>query len=240
MVLVCLVLILLVSVGSKTVISRDYFQPLIYELEKSLPAQPQPTSVESCVVLLPVTALGLANRLRIIAGFYAIATQEKCKLVVMWKQSEECAIDFDEIFIRPPASQHLEVLSFDDTYTLPIFESATRLLVADYIADRDPSSSNPNPVFLQELHPTRFLVELPRGPEGTHASSHSSTSHHPRQSLFLVYTRGSHAPATLPCTDYLRLKRDFYQLELGVGGEVRTLKRIKLLVLSRHSYNRLV
>ena len=58
-------------------------------------------------VVLPIDALGLANRLRIMASLYAVSLSQDVKLVVVWAQSLDCMILFDEIFHH----EHVSVIS---------------------------------------------------------------------------------------------------------------------------------
>jgi hypothetical protein len=67
-------------------------------------------------VIVPVDRLGLANRLRIIASAFTIASLESKHLLILWKPSKECNFQFHSIFqpLVGSSSTSIDVLSVDE------------------------------------------------------------------------------------------------------------------------------
>ena len=172
-------------------------------------------SSDKCVLVLPITALGLGNRLRILSGMYAVAAANDCRLIALWKASDtDCAIRFDELFttLKPitntdASSSLLTVLSYDDTTSITNFLHQTREAVRDAaVASISPilSSSSAN-FHLEELYPTNFLIGLPNGAGGSR--------------MYLVFTGGSHAPEGVPCEVSSLFVVKVNADNIGGGGE---------------------
>lgn len=72
------------------------------------------------VVVLPVGALGLGNRLRIISSVFQIATSMQRRLIVLWTPNLDCQSRFDELFtvhdLLIPFLEIIDVSSDDDDH----------------------------------------------------------------------------------------------------------------------------
>mmetsp|Transcript_4369 Transcript_4369/g.7109 ORF Transcript_4369/g.7109 Transcript_4369/m.7109 type:complete len:508 (-) Transcript_4369:198-1721(-) len=143
------------------------------------------------LLIVPVNALGLANRLRTISSLYTISSSRGLKLVVIWGRSSECAAMFQDLFYLS-SSANFAVL---DTYDLTIPESegeafarAVRLSVSNLCQGRNHT--------MREVVLERFLVE-----ESFDANFATS----------IVWTRGSHAALGTSCGSYLYSKSLFYR-----------------------------
>jgi len=100
------------------------------------------------VYLLPVTLLGLANRLRIVASFHGIAKVEGSYLVVIWRPANDCDAQFHEIFGNstfvfslPRSQQSIEEIEFG------ISSSLRKVVLADGYS-------------MEQLHPQDYLFPL--------------------------------------------------------------------------------
>ena len=135
-------------------------------------------------VILPVNALGLANRLRIISSLYTISIAERLKLIVVWGESSDCLSKFDDLFVGSPIS----VISLDeDQSRSAVFENLIRSAVSDIRNDFNMSTKE---LFLRD-----FVVK----------EDWQSTQ------INVVWTRGTHAPADANCGNYLYAKNNFYR-----------------------------
>ena len=55
---------------------------------------------------LSLNALGLANRLRIMASWFSIAKSESRELIVLWNSAQDdCRVQFNNLFERVPDSK---------------------------------------------------------------------------------------------------------------------------------------
>ena len=136
--------------------------------------------------VLPVTALGLANRLRIVAGFHAVATLEKRSLIVIWHPSPDCDAAFHELFEFDESDASLLVHSLPRTEHTSLSE--LELLIAQSVRRVAPEAG--------ELYPRDFLFQ----------QSHSI----PQPRVHLVWTRAMHAPQAPSCQEMMSLKSNFY------------------------------
>jgi len=159
-------------------------------------------------LILPIDALGLANRLRIIASIYAIIQHHKrgnsaIELIVIWVSSVECPILFHEVF--DSTSVHVISLdhgSLDDSHIvgsndddrLRTVESNLRKVVSNIV------SKGKSWLRLKELHLSSFLVNADE------LFDRDDTS-----AIYLLWTRGTHALNSADCTDYLTTKSSFYR-----------------------------
>lgn len=140
----------------------------------------------SNVVLLPINALGLANRLRIMSSLYAISQSQNTTLLVVWGQREDCNSSFADLFHT--IGRYVQVISLPEQDSVHgVFESLVRSAVRRASIAKNASA--------QEHYLRDFVVN---------ADMHAAIN--------IVWTRGTHAPHGASCGDYLYAKSSFYRL----------------------------
>lgn len=162
------------------------------------------------VVVVPIDALGLANRLRIVGSMYALLmnldanqrSEKSFQLILIWKESYDCPIRSKELFsshkddrvvfldYSDVAGSDLEGLSFE----LSIRRRMNELV--DFLRERI------GEIDYMELFPKRFLLE---------EAFLSSASAAERVKVSVVWTRGVHSLRNMDCRDYIFAKSLFYQ-----------------------------
>ena len=133
------------------------------------------------IAILPVNALGLANRLRIISSAYSIVSSRNASLVVIWGENEDCDISFEELF----TSSTIRVYNVPGT--IDGFDRYIRRSVNEII--------HKTQVSIQEIYPRSFQLN----------TDWTSTR------ISILWTRGTHADIDTLCGEYLHHKRQFYQ-----------------------------
>lgn len=173
-------------------------------------------------IVLPVDVLGLANRLRIIASFYAIAKYSHRSLVVVWAPSEECNVEFDELF---DITSSLEAFELDVVIVSPggpgpldngSLLNSLKLLHKDL--NRHMVLKFPGDYFVD----TSFLISSP--------SDGDEISYRETIDIVTMRTASTHAPLGISCADYSRLKMEFYA-SLTPATEVRDMQNEALGLL---------
>lgn len=137
-------------------------------------------------IILPVNALGLANRMRLIASAYSIALRMNKSLVVIWQANEDCMASFYELFDE---ASDISVLIMEPGMDNSVFSRTVREAL-NFVG----SVKN---LSIQEHYPRDFYVSIGDvSPHGIH----------------ILWTRGTHASVDSECTDYLADKQQFYRL----------------------------
>eukprot|EP01036_Dinobryon_divergens_P029622 gene29622-38745_t len=160
-------------------------------------------NVQVKVLVLPVDALGLANRLRIISSLYSIASVERQVLIVIWIPSEDCRINFSAIFSK---FLHNNVIVISPPTNLPR-QPGMEAVIANSLSN----FSSSNSLSYGVLYIRKFIVDISLL----------------ERRVTLVYTRGSHSPSSLTCQEHLYTKSMFYQglrLALPVEDIVNEVK----------------
>ena len=148
------------------------------------------------LLVLPINALGLANRLRIMSSAYSIAVSRKATLVVIWCQSDDCNSSFDDLFTIDGV---VHVLSMPPEDSIQgVFENLIRAAVHNVASAKNYAS--------KEHHLRDFLVN-------TDTLS---------ADINILWTRGTHAPHSMGCGDYMHAKSLFYE-HLAPSGAVGQL-----------------
>ena len=174
--------------GRYATVNQQIHLNLIQQLNETLTTFNNGDS-EKSFLILPVDSLGLANRLRIISGFYSIATVEKYTLIVIWIPSDDCTTDFYSIFTGF-AQSNIALISYP--YLPPkSLVAELDIVLRNYLK----SYSSMKSLSFGILFPTQYVVHLSDD----------------KRRIILVYTRGSHSPAALSCDEHLFTKSLFYQ-----------------------------
>jgi hypothetical protein len=151
--------------------------------------------------IMPVTALGLANRLRIIASLYTISKAYDMNLIIIWGPDVDCACQFSDLFTHTGITIISIKSALDNS---PDFERMIRYSLS--------TISRENSMPLSEVHLRNFNV-----PRSTFAGQ-----------LNLVWTRGTHAPASMPCGDYLYSKSLFYRQLQPTSDVLAVIQRVNM------------
>lgn len=156
-------------------------------------------------VYLPVTELGLANRLRIMASLYSVIVQSpdanRKTLVVLWMPNYDCPVAFDDLF---------------RTYSLPNF------LLVTFPQQESGKLENE---FKESL--TTVASELSLTFKQAYYRDFLINANTLDAALNLVWTRGAHAVDSMSCYDYLYSKSLFYQSLKPVGSVLDIVRTIK-------------
>lgn len=168
-------------ISQKYAASQDAeLEPFLYNVISS--------SNHKSFYVLPITLLGFANRMRILAGFYAIAVQEKRHLIVLWQPTTDCDAAFHEIF---------EETDKFSVYSFPRSELSTTDIESDILKTLVKVSTDVN-IFMKFAYPRKFLYTEPLDREHDRVIS-------------LVWTRAIHAPAQLSCQENYKAKSRLYK-----------------------------
>lgn len=160
----------------------------------------------SSYILMIVDRLGLANRLRIMAGMYSIAQQTNRNLLVVWSPSAECGSPFSNLF--EGLAFGVEVVDIDTT---PHAVIANELGV---LAGR-------RNISMSSQHLTGFDVDV---------TNMKKSKDDRDQSAILVFTLGTHSPGLVTCREYLSVKSAFYRSLVPVA----TVKVMVKDITERH------
>jgi hypothetical protein len=139
-------------------------------------------------IILPLLDLGLANRLRIIAGVYSIARKSNRKLVLLWQPTSDCMANFSELFINYNKEFSIYSLDYESKYTTKDISEAL-----SYFREK-------NSVSWSILSPRHFFVDID--------NNYKYKDH----SMVVVWTLGIHSPIDMHCSDYLHFKSMFYKV----------------------------
>lgn len=138
-------------------------------------------------IILPLLQLGLANRLRIIAGMYFIAKNSGRKLVLLWQPTSDCMVNFSELFRNYNKDFYIHSLDYESKYTTKEISEA----ISYYIEE--------NKVSWSILHPRHFFVDI------------NDKYEYKNHGVVTIWTLGIHAPKSMHCGDYLYSKSLFYK-----------------------------
>lgn len=141
--------------------------------------------VAADTVILPVNALGLANRLRIMASAYSIAVRANRSLTVVWQRNEDCMAPFTDLYLMPTG---INVVDWDELSDNAAFSTSVRRAIRSSAAEKG--------LTVAEGYPRNFIYGL------------DDTS---RGMVSILWTRGTHAPSAADCNGYLADKVQFYQ-----------------------------
>lgn len=151
-------------------------------------------------VVLPVSALGLANRLRVIASALHLAKLANRRLIVLWQPSSECSTSFSSLFsITPELNKDIVIADLmDNVSDRYIFESLKK-------------ATQQSQQTLKEVYFTSFFVETKLGAE-----------EYRNLDVLLLWTLGMHSYEDESCFHYLFAKSLFYR-SLTPSDEVKQI-----------------
>ena len=161
-----------------------------------------PFQAGTTYLVMIIDKLGLANRLRIMAGMYSISKQANRRLLVLWSPSVECGSSFSDLF--EDVAVGVEVLDI---------APASHATITKELVDLAYKQS----MSLQSLYLTDFDVNI----------SYIDTKYNSTAAdVILAFTLGTHSPAHACCRDYLFAKSTFYRSLLPVASIRSTVNAI--------------
>jgi hypothetical protein len=159
-------------------------------------------------IVVPVDVLGLANRLRIIASFYAIAKSSHRSLVIIWAPSEECNIEFDELFDMSEVvaiRREIVVVSPGGPGPLDNGSILTALKTLHKELGRYMVMRYPHEFFVD----TSFSTAPASSPVAV-AVDLKEEYIYPTIDIITLRSASTHAPLGISCSEYSRLKMELY------------------------------
>jgi len=159
------------------------FACLFYSLEIDFFPDP---NLNYLVIL--IDRLGLANRLRIIAGFYSITIITNSTLVVIWVKSDECGACYSDLFEKSPIN--MIVHDIDD-----VSHGSLEATLKEKSAIKNLNFST--------VYATDFYIDIPRL-----LNLYENLS---SRQVTLFWSLGTHTLNGINCNTYLNLKSSFYQ-----------------------------
>ena len=137
--------------------------------------------------ILQLKVLGLANRLRTLAGVYSIARGNGGVLFAIWHKNDHCPAAFHELFTST-VHDSLIILSVDDSQIRDFYITFNAVL-QKFLEEHQLS--------MERVVETQFQVDY--------------FPHNSARNITLFITAGSHAPADLSCSAFLHRKSLFYR-----------------------------
>lgn len=139
--------------------------------------------------IVSVSLLGLANRLRIIAALFSIATQLGAFLTILWFKDDACSISFHDMFSINSASR-ISILDYQGDRLDDIKLNEEVYQVLQYFANEinDPTFA------WSTVTPFHFYID----------------PSHFKYNISFVRTRGVHTLLDTSCNDFMNLKSQFY------------------------------
>ena len=160
------------------------FVCLIYSLEIDFFADP---NLNYLVIL--IDRLGLANRLRIIAGFHSIAIFTNSTLVVIWVKSDECGASYSDLFEKSPINMIVHDIDINVSH--------------GYLEVTLKEKSAIKNLNFSAFYATDFYIDIPRL---LNLYENSSS-----RQVTLLWSLGTHTLKGINCNTYLNSKSSFYQ-----------------------------
>jgi hypothetical protein len=139
-------------------------------------------------LVILIDRLGLANRLRIIAGFYSITIITNSTLVVIWVKSDECGACYSDLFEKSPIN--MIVHDIDD-----VSHGSLEATLKEKSAIKNLNFST--------VYATDFYIDIPRL-----LNLYENLS---SRQVTLFWSLGTHTLNGINCNTYLNLKSSFYQ-----------------------------
>jgi hypothetical protein len=175
-----------------------------------------PFDSERGYVIVPVDRLGLANRLRIIASAFTIASLESKHLLILWKPSIECNVQFHSVFqpLIGSSSTSIDVLPLDENLELDTMNLNSIFM--------ELSTRVPHEIVIR--YPNQFFFNI--------------SSSIALQRIFVLRLMTSHALWSTSCVEYMRYKTEFYHLLHPVSSIQRQIDVILQLIESGLSDSR--
>eukprot|EP01041_Mallomonas_annulata_P001371 gene1371-2644_t len=148
-------------------------------------------------LFISLNALGLANRLRIMASMYAMARRTDRTLFVVWNSSPDCTIAFDELFEAVPQSNFVK-LAFNTGVIVLSSDIQDENSYSAFIRSNILNSTTTLNFTRKDVYVQGFLMP-------------TSVFSDPLIDFVAVWTLGIHSPANMSCVDYMYTKSLFYR-----------------------------
>jgi hypothetical protein len=139
--------------------------------------------------IMVIDKLGLANRLRVIAGGYLLSQRAKRSLIILWAPSNECNASFRDLFESNA--------SWGNIYD--IYPESHRSI---YLSIE--SAASKSGLVVSSIYPTDFGINMSAYTDILEKLTASAE-------LTFIWTLGVHAPIDIDSSQYMQMKATFYK-----------------------------